>query len=341
MFSLVFWSVLLIASCIAWLLTRVLLSYALAKQSLLDVPNDRSMHRLPTPRGGGIAFVVSFLLILPIFVWMGMLPLEMAVAFGGAGGAVAAIGFMDDRGHVAVRWRLFVHFTCALWLLFWVVYVPGADIKLKEFISSAFFSGFAAVIGIVWLLNIYNFMDGIDGLAAVQAIFVSASGAFLYFLTDSSIAGVSALLLAAAVFGFLLWNIPPARIFMGDAGSGFLGIILAGLTLVAAVNGVSFFCAWLILQGVFIVDATWTLLRRLLRGEAVYRAHRTHGYQQIARKLGQHKPVLLCVFLINMAILFPIALAVVKQWVSPYYGVLFAYSLLLIIAILCGSGEEN
>ncbi|WP_447922492.1 MraY family glycosyltransferase [Achromobacter aegrifaciens] len=337
----IFWCILAAALGLAWLLTGALRRYALASRSLLDVPNSRSSHAVVTPRGGGVAFVLSFLGGLPVLVWLDLLPTATAIALGGAGAAVAVIGFLDDRGHVAVRWRLLVHFSSALWLLFWF---GGLPVTILPGEGGGFWATTASVLGVfalVWLLNLYNFMDGIDGLAASEAICVAGGGALLYALTGNGGAAVAPLLLAVAVTGFLLWNFPPARIFMGDAGSSFLGIVLGGLALQAAWQNAALFWAWVVLLGVFVVDATWTLLRRLARGERVYMAHRMHAYQHATRRFGAHKPVLLTVIALNACWLFPIALCVARGWLSPVAGVSLAYIPLLLLAIGCKAGERE
>ncbi|MGE8637350.1 MAG: MraY family glycosyltransferase [Achromobacter sp.] len=334
------WWVLAVALAAAWLLTGALRRYALASRSLLDVPNDRSSHVVPTPRGGGVAFVVSFLAGLPVLAWLDLLPVAAAIALGGAGAMVAIIGFLDDRGHVAVRWRLLVHFGAALWLLAWFGGLPAGIFSS----SGAMWAAVASVLGVfalVWLLNLYNFMDGIDGLAASEAICVAGSGALLYILSDNAGSMAAPLLLAAAVAGFLLWNYPPARIFMGDAGSSFLGIVLGGLALQAAWHAPALFWAWIILLGVFVVDASWTLLRRLARGERVYLAHRMHGYQHAARRFGSHRPVLLAVIALNVCWLFPMALCVALGWLPAWLGVPVAYGPLLALAIGSKAGERE
>lgn len=338
--SLILWCILAVALGAAWLLTGALRRYALASRSLLDIPNDRSSHVVATPRGGGVAFVLSFLGGVLALFWLDLLQASAAIALAGAGAAAAVIGFLDDHGHVAVRWRLLIHFGSAAWLLAWFGGLPAG--VLTD--GTAAWSAVAAVVGafaLVWLLNLYNFMDGIDGLAASEAICVAGGGAVLYVLTGHDGAAAAPLLLAAAVAGFLLWNFPPARIFMGDAGSSFLGIILGGMALQAAWQSPSLFWAWVILLGVFVVDASWTLLRRLVRGERVYMAHRMHAYQHATRRFGGHKPVLLTVIALNVCWLFPVALGVAYGWLTAPVGVLLAYGPLLALAIASKAGTPE
>lgn len=334
------WWVLAVALAAAWLLTGALRRYALVSRSLLDVPNNRSSHVVPTPRGGGVSFVLSFLTGLPVLTWLGLLPATTAIALAGAGAMVAIIGFLDDRGHVAVRWRLLVHFGAALWLLAWFGGLPAGILSSNE-TSWAAVASVLGLLGLVWLLNLYNFMDGIDGLAASEAICVAGGGALLYAMTDNAGSVTAPLLLAVSVAGFLLWNLPPARIFMGDVGSSFLGMMLGGLALQAAWHASSLFWAWIILLGVFVTDATWTLLRRLARGERVYLAHRMHGYQHAARRFGGHRVVLLVVIVVNIGWLLPLAFCVARGWLSPWLGVLASYGPLLALAVFSRAGERE
>jgi Fuc2NAc and GlcNAc transferase len=201
-----------------------------------------------------------------------------------------------------------------------------------------------AALYLVWLLNLYNFMDGIDGIAGMEAITVCLGAAALVGLAlgIGSAADIGLpLLLAGAVAGFLVWNFPPARIFMGDAGSGFLGITLGILSLHAGAIAPPLLWSWLILLGVFVADATVTLLRRLLRGERVYEAHRSHAYQQAARHYGRHLPVTLAVAAVNLAWLTPIAAGVAMRRIEPGAGLLIAYAPLFALAVRFRAGEPE
>ena len=202
---------------------------------------------------------------------------------------------------------------------------------------------FIGLFYLVWLLNLYNFMDGIDGLAGIEAISVSLGGAVLLFLKHQAITneGLTLILLAVTVLGFLCWNFPPAKIFMGDAGSGFLGIILGLLSLQGAWIAPQFFWSWLILLGVFIVDATWTLGRRFIQGEKVYEAHRSHAYQYAARYYGSHQKVSLMVALINVIWLLPWALVVGLADLNAYVGLIVAYTPLLVLVIYFDAGKRE
>lgn len=336
------WWLLPAVAGVALFMTSALRRYALAS-SLIDIPNARSSHTVPTPRGGGVAIVVSFLLALPLLAAMGLVAWPLVWALLGSGAGVAVLGFLDDHGHIAARWRLLGHFAAAIWALFWLGGLPPVNV-LGFTLELGWLGHALAALYLVWLLNLYNFMDGIDGIASVEAICVCLGGALLFtllgFVDSAQPAGMFAvLLLAAAVTGFLFWNFPPARIFMGDAGSGFLGITLGILSLQAAWTAPQLLWSWLILLGVFIVDATFTLLRRLLRGDKVYEAHRSHAYQYASRRAGRHLPVTLAVVGLNLIWLLPIALWVGVGGLDGVVGVLIAYAPLVCLAVKFRAGE--
>lgn len=329
------WGTLLLA-VVSCLLTAALRRYALARQ-LIDVPNARSSHTVATPRGGGVAIVVAFLLALPLLGMMEIVSWSSLISIGGAGLLVAIIGFMDDHGHIAARWRLLGHFFAAAWGLFWIAGLPPI-IVFGFPLQLGWIGNLLAAVYLVWMLNLYNFMDGIDGIASIEAVTACLSICFLFMLNGVESAVWLPMLLAMAVMGFFYWNFPPARIFMGDAGSGFLGIALGILSLQAAWISSDFFWAWLILLGVFVVDATTTLIRRLLRGEKVYEAHRSHAYQFASRQYGKHLPVTLTVMAINVLWLLPVAVCVVKLGLDGALGLMIAYAPLVLLALRFRAG---
>lgn len=331
------WLFLPIVAGLAMALTGVLRRYALAR-SIIDIPNARSSHTVPTPRGGGVAIVASFLLALPLAAVSGLASWSVVVALLGAGAGIALLGFLDDHGHIAARWRLLGHLVGAIWALFWL----GGLAPLSLFgmsLDLGWLGHVLAALYLVWLLNLYNFMDGIDGIASLEAICVCIGGALLFVLSGHVGEAALPLLMAAAVVGFLFWNFPPARIFMGDAGSGFLGVSLGILSLQAAWVAPQLLWSWLILLGVFVVDATFTLLRRLLRGDKVYEAHRSHAYQYASRRFGRHLPVTLAVGAINLLWLLPIALWVGAGGLDGVLGVVLGYTPLLALAVRFRAGE--
>jgi len=335
----------MVALLLTGLLTGLLRRYALAA-SLIDIPNARSSHQLPTARGGGLSIVMVFLLGLLVLFRLDLLTSEALWALWGAGSIVAVTGFLDDHGHIAARWRLLVHFSAAAWGLYCLGGLPAMILPIPGFevvvLDLGWVGQILAVLYLVWLLNLYNFMDGIDGLASIEAITVSVGAALLYVLqAESSSLWTAPVLLAITVSGFLVWNFPPAKIFMGDAGSGFLGIVLGLLSIQAAWFNALFLWSWLILLAVFISDATWTLFRRLLRGDKVYEAHCSHAYQYAARFYGSHKKVSLSVAAINIVWLLPLALGVGLKYINAGLGLLLAYLPLMLLAIVFRAGQKE
>ncbi|WP_460108439.1 MraY family glycosyltransferase [Pseudomonas sp. H1_F01] len=319
--------------------TAVLRRYALSN-SLIDVPNARSSHVLPTPRGGGVAIVVSFISSVVFLALTGQASWSLTLAVVLPGSAVAIIGFLDDHGHIPARWRLLGHFIAAIAgmiLLGGLSPISLFGIPLNLGWAGYFFGSFY----LVWLLNLYNFMDGIDGLASMEAIFVCLGGALLYVASGNVSFVWAPIVLALAVAGFLYWNFPPARIFMGDAGSGFLGITLGFLSLQAAWVNPALLWGWLILLGIFIVDATCTLFVRLLNGDKVHEAHRSHAYQYASRRFGGHLPVTLSVTGINLIWLLPIATLVALGNIDGFSGVLIAYVPLVFLALRFKAGQRE
>ena len=294
------------AFAVAFALTYVMLRISRAR-GLMDVPNERSSHATPTPRGGGVAIVIGSTVAFCVLYALRLVELDLFVALTGGGLAVALVGLADDRRPLPARVRLVVHVAAALWAIAWLGRSPGLPLAGQGPFYEA--AGCAvAVLSIVWTLNLYNFMDGIDGIAASEAVFVSwAAAVLLLFVGGSGSVIALALAFGCACSGFLLWNWPPAKIFMGDVGSGYLGYVIAVLALAAARASPASLWMWLILGGIFFVDATATLGRRLLRGERVYEAHRSHAYQWLARRWGSHKSVTMTVTALNLLWLLPCA----------------------------------
>jgi len=319
------------------LFTGYMRHYAL-KKNIIDNPNERSSHSIPTPRGGGVAVVCSYLLALAVLIYSQQLSVHIGLTLIAAGFVVALLGFLDDHGHINSMLRLAIHFLVAIGV---VISLGGfAEVTVFNGVQLGFIANIIAVLFLVWLLNLYNFMDGINGIASVEAITITVSMAILYFILNISLNSESLWLMAACVFGFLLWNFPKAKIFMGDACSGFLGLTLGILALIALKENLALFCAWIICMGVFVVDATYTLVKRVLSGYKMYDAHRSHSYQILARKWGSHTPVTLAVAAINLLWLLPIAyMTVIQKWAYPELGILIAYLPLVLLVIKLKAGN--
>lgn len=335
--SLVFLGGIFLASCAGtWCFIKIA-----HRHSLLDIPNQRSSHTTPTPRGGGLAILFAFFLGGGCLVVSGKVAIPHALGLAGCGLAVALVGFWDDLFQLSAVIRLLVHF-CSVFLAinyflpanaFFLFGVSGIALMLSQLF---------AVFGVVWLLNLFNFMDGIDGLAGAETISVAlGAGILLFCIGDTENYLPLLLVLAVSTLGFLMWNWPGAKIFMGDACSGFLGFCIAIFALLTSWSTGLTIWTWMILSAVFVVDSTVTLLVRLRRGQKIYQAHRSHAYQILARRSGSHLRVTLYYLGINWFFLFPLAgLSVYK----PEYGfVLFllSYSLLTILCMVVGAGTTN
>lgn len=264
----------IVALCLPWFMTPYLIAYT-TNRGVLDIPNARSLHDAPVPRGGGIAVaivVIGFELLASIFLVEFRTGL---LALAGGGSTMAALGWADDRVSLSPVLRLVAQiFVAAV-----VVLIIGADDLLL---------GLTSLIVIVAAINFFNFMDGADGLA----IGVAAVGCALLSLAALPLFTVLALILAVtagSACGFLRWNWHPAKIFMGDAGSYFLGFHLAGLAILAGTWGAQ--PLWFaIVFAPLLTDAALTIVRRLLNGERFWQAHRSHVYQRFAaRGIGHSK----------------------------------------------------
>ncbi|MGH7628498.1 MAG: MraY family glycosyltransferase [Gemmatimonadales bacterium] len=297
-----------LALAAAWALTGVVRGYAV-RAGMIDVPNDRSSHDRPTPRGGGLAIVLVTLTAVAIAGFAGWVhaPLTGALLIGG--GLMAAVGWLDDRRRVAAGPRFAAHLagsTAAVVLL-------GGLPELKvgtALVPLGWAGSVLAALSITWAVNFFNFMDGIDGLAGSQAVLVGlAAGGLLLWRGEGGLAFLT-WVTAAASAGFLWWNWPPARIFMGDVGSGYLGFLLGTLALASERAAAVPALVWLVLVGLFFVDATATLIRRTLRRERWSVAHRAHAYQQALRLGWDHARVTRGAILVNAVLAALATLAV-------------------------------
>lgn len=315
-------------------LTAMLRRYALAK-NLVDTPNARSSHQAPTARGGGLAFVLVILCVIIAFALSNRMSPLWASGLVIAGTGLAAIGWIDDKGHVAARSRLAVHIGAASLLTYAIGPVSLAAIG----IDYAPLDWIVTIGAIVWMINLVNFMDGIDGIAGSEAVFVCAALACSFaFASYWNASATFALLMAAAILGFLVLNWPPASIFMGDVGSGFLGGMLAALVLMANREGWPFAAATLISLSVFLCDASVTLARRSLRRQVVWQAHRSHAYQRLARRWQSHAKVTHAVLVVNILYLLPLSIAVAAGNLEPLVGIALAWTPLVGVAIFAGAG---
>ncbi len=329
------------------------------KLGLLDIPNNRSFHSRPIPRGGGLGiafaylFAVSYLLAtaqIEFFIWASLCL---------SGLLLLVTGYIDDRNHILARWRLLTQLTAVLIGLGFLGAFPSIQFFTWQF-SFEWLLYIIVVIFALWWINLFNFMDGIDGIAAMQGLTMLFSAIFLIQISSSDplvveSAEILLLSLLVAILGFLLMNWSPARLFMGDAGSTFLAYALLFLALYCFKGQLLSLWVWLILAACFLVDASYTLLRRILTGQTWYEAHRSHAYQQGAQKfldkamrLGldkcqartiAHRKVCCVIGLINIVWLLPIAVAAQYFTQAAPLFLLLACLPLLIIVRRLGAGQ--
>lgn len=310
--------------------TFVVKRVAEARQ-VLDVPNDRSSHARPTPRGGGLAICLAAFAAAGWLWSVGLLETPVVIGFLVGGVLVAGIGGVDDVRNTHPASRLAVHVLAAIIATMAIDHGPSLHDQLAV---SRLLRDVASVFALVWAINSFNFMDGIDGLAAIECSVITIVGGALLLSREVLGLGHLSIALGAASLGFLIWNWQPAKIFMGDVGSGFLGFAIGYLALASGPSGGPSAAVWAILAGVFLVDASLTLVRRMARGEQWWSAHRSHAYQRAAAAVGKHAPVTLAVLLLDIPLVFLAVAAGRGWWSMPIAGAAATVGLLVVYAAI-------
>jgi Fuc2NAc and GlcNAc transferase len=329
---------LLLLFALSFYLTNVFRKLAI-KHQILDHPNHRSAHLNPVPRGGGLAIIVSTFVGVGFIYFRGMLSLTEVITFFCAGFIVGLSGFLDDRFSLSPGKRLVLQ-LCAVVI---GIYGLGAIDSIQLFswvINQAYLLVLFSILYLLWLINLYNFMDGINGIAGLQSVSVSLCMACVYYLSTGDMDYLP-LILAVCSGGFLYWNFPKGRIFMGDVGSGFLGLFLGLMSIKQMHQATEMFFYFLILMGVFIVDASFTLLRRFIQGKKIHQAHSSHAYQHAARWMHSHVRVSLAVIAINFLWLFPVTIAIVNWHINHLVGLAIAYAPLIFLAYKLKAGLDQ
>lgn len=271
-----------------------------AKLGPVDHPNARSLHSTPVPRSGGLAVLLGLGGPLLVLAALGISAPELGW-IAAAVLPVAGIAYLDDLGEVSRRLRLIAQIGAALLLmsggLRWTLLeLPGWIMVFPGWVAVVL-----SLVNIVWLINLYNFMDGMDGFAAGMALFGFSAFAVLGWSGGESLFAIASVCVALAAAGFLTSNFPPARIFLGDSGSSSLGLLVAAFSLWGSHLGLfPLWSAWLAFSP-FILDATWTLLARLGRGERIWEPHRSHHYQRLVLAGWSHRRTLLRAYSIMAA----------------------------------------
>ncbi len=270
---------------------------------LADIPNDRSSHSVSKNRGAGVIFIIMFLAYVLGLYLAGMLPKLEFLGLFLPTLLVSLVGLIDDIIDLPAFFR-FIAYIIAAAIAFIVCY------RFSEFYTWYYYglAGFITLFLITWSINLFNFMDGSDGMAGMEAIFIFIFSCFAFCKAGAVPMMLISAVLICSIFVFLLFNWPPAKVFMGDVGSAGLGCIIAVFMLI----GHNFyhlpFTPWLIMYSLFVFDATVTLMLRIMAGEKWYHAHRSHAYQKLLRSGKSHLRVLICAITVNIA-LFIFALA--------------------------------
>ena len=289
----------------SFVLTYFIKHYAI-KKSLVAEVNERSSHTTPTPHGGGIAIAITWFVGISYLYFMHDINSSLYFALM-VGILIAVVSYLDDLFELSPKIRLLSQSLVA----FFGLYFLGGFERIDLFfftIENQILTNVFAFFMVIWFINLYNFLDGIDGYAGSEAVFLSIA-AFALF------GGSHFLVLAASVLGFLVWNWHRAKIFMGDVGSTLLGYNVAVFTIYYANQESSNFWIWIILFGVFWFDATLTLFRRYRNGEKLSQAHRKHAYQRLAQSGWAHDKVVLFSIFLNIA-LFGLVYFVANAFVS-------------------------
>jgi Fuc2NAc and GlcNAc transferase len=309
-----------------------------ASWGLVQAPNDRSSHKIPTPSGGGLGIAVAGV-FGSLALWALGAEVYWSVALVVA--AIGGLGFCDDLYELKAAIRFPLQFII-IGLFLWLIHpLPAFDVFAGIGLTGTVLFVVLWIAG-VWWLNLFNFMDGIDGLSATQAILIFAGGCLILLLSSDQPFTQSALwlmqLVAVAVAGFTMLNWPPARVFMGDVGSNALALLIFCAAILSVKDNLIDYMTWLILPSLFVSDATITLLRRIMRREKPWKAHKQHAYQCLSRRLG-HKKVTLLYGAITL--LWSIPLACAAQLVPAFGSLIVLACYLPMIAFVSVSGAGS
>jgi len=263
------------------------------RRGILNHPGDRHSHAIATPTGGGLGIILALLLMTPLVsgletFWVKcVLPGVIVLSF---------VGWQDDRKSLSARFRLLVQFLACVYLVFCASaqgWVMGTANML------------AAIVALLWASNLYNFMDGSNGMAGLEGLFTGFVLSWLFTLAGESQMALISALIAAACMGFLPWNMGRARVFMGDVGSVTLGYVFAALLLAGVWLQAFSIPIALMVMLVFVTDSTLTLLGRIIKGERWYNAHKQHLYQRLIVRGWTHGRVALVYQTINLTLVVP------------------------------------
>jgi Fuc2NAc and GlcNAc transferase len=303
------------------------------RRGVVSNPNFRTLHERPIPVGGGVVFSTVFVIGLFSLWWLNQLSDDLFLVLGIGGTAAILFGFLDDVKNIRAVKKLAVQFFLSFWALFWfdggpLLHIDWLPVLVAIPVTALF---------LVWMINAYNFMDGIDGMAISGAVFVSSTIILVMLLTNSeSELRILFILLLGCTSAFMFFNWPPATVFMGDSGSIFLGYLFGSLILATVMRGEITIWTWIIVFGYFFSDTTVTQITRIILVKKWYRAHRSHAYQNLARMTSSHLKVTGGVALYNVVWILPLTLWSALQPEMELFAVFFAITPGLVVAYKYG-----
>jgi Fuc2NAc and GlcNAc transferase len=284
--------IILAAGILSLCFTDLIRKFAL-KKSLMDLPNDRSLHQKPIPRLGGVAILTVWFPSIYLFYFFNYIEKELFYALF-CGLPLAVISLIDDIKTINPQLRLIIHLISALGAFYFLGFLrPFYTFNIPLYYSLLSYP--VTIVGMVWFINLFNFMDGVDGFASVEAIYISV---ILYIYSGNLIS----VLFIACIAGFLFWNWPRAKIFLGDTGSTQLGFVLIVMGIYFHNNLDLSILNWIMIAAPFWFDATFTLYKRWRNKEKLNKAHKKHAYQRLIQYGFSHRRVLFILILLDSLI---------------------------------------
>jgi Fuc2NAc and GlcNAc transferase len=315
------------------------LSQYLVRKNIIDIPSERSSHATEKPRGGGISFILGISAILGLAWYRGIIDLPLLLVISLPGLMIAIVGFIDDVKSLTLKPRLITQ-VCAAAIAICLIPLPGIQFGSYS-LDQTFWLIPLYLLSTIWFINLYNFMDGIDGIASLEAISILLSAGYILALDQDSDSASLLFALTAPVLGFLVWNFPRSIIFMGDVGSGYLGFILAMAAYWTSATTSLNIWTWIILGTLFIADSTYTLIHRIRSGQAWTQPHSLHGYQILARRLDSHTRVNAILLGVNLLYLLPLAWYSTKSPGHAWILTLVAYIPFIVAYRILGAGNPS
>lgn len=302
---------------LSFILTYLIKNYAIEK-SLFDIPNHRSSHTVATPHGGGIAIAITWFLGISYLYYTHNINSSLYFALM-VGIIISIVSYLDDLHELSAKFRMIIQSLVALLGLYFLDGFSSIDLGLFT-IENQLLTNIFAFFMIVWFINLYNFLDGIDGYAGAESIFLGSAGFILF-------GGDHFLVLIASVLGFLIWNWHKAKIFMGDVGSTLLGYNIAIFTIYYTNEESSNFLIWIILFGLFWFDATITLFRRYRNKENLSLPHKKHAYQRLHQSKWSHSKIVTFSILANL-ILLSLVYLIPSTLIAFFISLVFLYAMI-------------